>query len=739
MALHFEQVSLAALPANLLAAAAIAPVMWLGMLARGGGADRAGAGAAVQRRSTRRCWRSSSGSPTRWRRRRRRCVPRAARLAGRAGRRVRGARRRRSLGARAALAPRRGRREPVPARPPRARWPLVAAPVVAALALAAALDAGAGRAARAAASSWSRSSTSARATRRCSRRTASPCSSTPGRRTGRSCARLSEAGVERLDALVHHPRAVRPRGRGARGPAARSRPRLVVNGGAGWPTRVQDGLGAATRARRIAAHAGQVLTLGGIRMRLLWPPPPGPGFRPEGDPNQRAVVAHVAGRAPSTCCCPPTPSPTSPPRSSCPQVEALKVAHHGSADEGLPALLERTRPRVRRDRGRPRQHLRPSDAVDAVGAARRRPRLPHRPRRDGPPARAQAARSRVDAATRLAHPCPASSPPTSSTATTTAGSASAARGCARWPRPRAARAASSCSRATRARAEAVAGALSAMTFALGRRFVIADGVERWKEADVAAVAAAMEAHGPGDADRRLLRARGRPRQGARRAAQGGREGRRRGRGRERAQAVAAARLAGQAGRGARPRARPAGGARRSSPRSATASSGSCASSRSSRSSTARARASASRRSQASLRQLGRAQGVDAGRRARRRRREGGHAAAARAAPAGRAAAEPAVPRWSAASATRSRSPRRSPPASRPAQVRRTLRMPSFAADRADRATSPTATSRPTGARSSCWPTSRSRAAAGGGGALERGHRGGARGHRRGSLGTNFSH
>jgi DNA polymerase III subunit delta len=41
-------------------------------------------------------------------------------------------------------------------------------------------------------------------------------------------------------------------------------------------------------------------------------------------------------------------------------------------------------------------------------------------------------------------------------------------------------------------AEAVANALSAMTFALGRRFVIADGVERWKEADVKPVAAAME-------------------------------------------------------------------------------------------------------------------------------------------------------------------------------------------------------------------------------------------------------
>jgi DNA polymerase III subunit delta len=41
-------------------------------------------------------------------------------------------------------------------------------------------------------------------------------------------------------------------------------------------------------------------------------------------------------------------------------------------------------------------------------------------------------------------------------------------------------------------ADAVVGALGAMTFALGRRFVIADGVERWKEADVATVAAAME-------------------------------------------------------------------------------------------------------------------------------------------------------------------------------------------------------------------------------------------------------
>jgi DNA polymerase-3 subunit delta len=39
--------------------------------------------------------------------------------------------------------------------------------------------------------------------------------------------------------------------------------------------------------------------------------------------------------------------------------------------------------------------------------------------------------------------------------------------------------------------DTIAAALSAMTFALGRRFVIADGVERWKDADVDPVAAAM--------------------------------------------------------------------------------------------------------------------------------------------------------------------------------------------------------------------------------------------------------
>src|SRR4051794_41818895 len=40
-------------------------------------------------------------------------------------------------------------------------------------------------------------------------------------------------------------------------------------------------------------------------------------------------------------------------------------------------------------------------------------------------------------------------------------------------------------------AEAVAIALSSLTFAVGRRFVIADGVERWKDSEIEPVVAAM--------------------------------------------------------------------------------------------------------------------------------------------------------------------------------------------------------------------------------------------------------
>lgn len=48
----------------------------------------------------------------------------------------------------------------------------------------------------------------------------------------------------------------------------------------------------------------------------------------------------------------------------------------------------------------------------------------------------------------------------------------------------------------RANPDEVAGALNAMTFALGRRFIIVDGVERWKDADLDALEAALQAIAP---------------------------------------------------------------------------------------------------------------------------------------------------------------------------------------------------------------------------------------------------
>ena len=51
--------------------------------------------------------------------------------------------------------------------------------------------------------------------------------------------------------------------------------------------------------------------------------------------------------------------------------------------------------------------------------------------------------------------------------------------------------------------ETVAAALDAMTLAFGRRFIIVDGVERWKDKDLDALQAALRRDPPGDHDRLL--------------------------------------------------------------------------------------------------------------------------------------------------------------------------------------------------------------------------------------------
>jgi competence protein ComEC len=159
--------------------------------------------------------------------------------------------------------------------------------------------------------------------------------------------RLAEAGVKRLDLLVITHAEADHEGM-ALPVIAAYRPRLVLDGGAGWPTAVQRGLPAALArqdGRAVAARAGQVLRLGPLEVRVLWPPAPSRDWRPDGNPNDRAVVAHVRDGA-FDLLLPADAESNVTAALELPEVEALKVAHHGSADEGLATLLERTTPDV---------------------------------------------------------------------------------------------------------------------------------------------------------------------------------------------------------------------------------------------------------------------------------------------------------------------------------------------------------------------------------------------------------
>ena len=119
------------------------------------------------------------------------------------------------------------------------------------------------------------------------------------------------------------------------------KPRLILDGGAGWPTPTQRGLPRSA----VPAHAGQQLALGGIRLKVFWPPRPPPGWRADGNPNLRAVVALASvGRFDVLLPADAESEVTNP--LELPDVDVLKVAHHGSDDPGLPALLARTKPEV---------------------------------------------------------------------------------------------------------------------------------------------------------------------------------------------------------------------------------------------------------------------------------------------------------------------------------------------------------------------------------------------------------
>jgi competence protein ComEC len=164
---------------------------------------------------------------------------------------------------------------------------------------------------------------------------------------GRIVERLHEEGVRRLDMLVLTHAQLDHEGAGLAVIRAFS-PRLLLDGGAGWSTPVQRGLPAAMRSahtRELDARRGQEIDLAGMRFQVLWPPAPAPGWHPTGDPNNRAVVALVHVGTFDLLLTADAESDITGPL-HLPPVDALKVAHHGSADPGLPALLGRLHPSV---------------------------------------------------------------------------------------------------------------------------------------------------------------------------------------------------------------------------------------------------------------------------------------------------------------------------------------------------------------------------------------------------------
>jgi competence protein ComEC len=98
--------------------------------------------------------------------------------------------------------------------------------------------------------------------------------------------------------------------------------------------------------RRIPATAPLTLRLagGGLRIEVLSPPPRPAGPAPE-DPNPRAAVTLVRAGAFDLFLSADAESDALAPL-DLPDVDAMKVPHHGSSDPGLPGLLDRLDPEL---------------------------------------------------------------------------------------------------------------------------------------------------------------------------------------------------------------------------------------------------------------------------------------------------------------------------------------------------------------------------------------------------------
>jgi competence protein ComEC len=96
--------------------------------------------------------------------------------------------------------------------------------------------------------------------------------------------------------------------------------------------------------RRVRAIAPMSIRAGGLRIAIL-SPPPRPRGPPPDDPNPRAVVAVVSAGSFDLLLSADAESDALLPL-HLPDVDAMKVPHHGSADPGLPEVLDRLRPQL---------------------------------------------------------------------------------------------------------------------------------------------------------------------------------------------------------------------------------------------------------------------------------------------------------------------------------------------------------------------------------------------------------
>jgi competence protein ComEC len=121
------------------------------------------------------------------------------------------------------------------------------------------------------------------------------------------------------------------------------------------------------------------LQAGGVSLRILSPPPRPAGPAPE-DPNPRAVVAVVSADGFDLLLSADAESDALLPL-ALPDVEAMKVPHHGSADPGLPAVLERLQPEIAAIEVGPNTYGHPAHST--LAALRRSGARTYRTDRDG--------------------------------------------------------------------------------------------------------------------------------------------------------------------------------------------------------------------------------------------------------------------------------------------------------------------------------------------------------------------